>query len=166
MVTIIPTINPDGADKSGADGRFNDNKVDLNRNFDCDWSAEAVWRNKEVSGGASAFSEPETQALRDYVEKYDPIASVVWFSAEGKVYPSACATTPSKASVELAATFATAAGYGAEAEFDAYAITGDMVNWMAKQGIPSISVLLTDYKNTEWSKNLEGIEAVLNKYAE
>ncbi len=165
-VTVIPSLNPDGALKSGTAGRFNANNVDLNRNFDCEWSATAVWRSEQVSGGTAAFSEPEAAALRDYIEKYDPAAALVWFSAEGKVYPSACGGTPSKASVELAATFASAAGYPAAAEFDAYAITGDMVNWMAKQGIPAISVLLTDHKSTEWSKNEAGIKAVLAKYAE
>lgn len=166
LVTIIPNLNPDGAKVGGTAGRFNGNNVDLNRNFDCEWSAEAVWRNETVSGGAAAFSEPEAAALRGYVETYDPVAAIVWFSAEGKVYPSACGNTPSKASVELAATYATAAGYPAEAEFNAYAITGDMVNWMAKQGIPAISVLLTDYQNTEWEKNIDGVKAVLAKYAE
>ena len=165
-VTIIPDLNPDGTAKGGNEGRFNTNKVDLNRNFDCEWSETAVWRSQEVSGGSAPFSEPEAEALRDYVDTYEPAAAIVWFSAEGKVYPSACGGTPSKSSIELAATFATAAGYPADAEFDAYAITGDMVNWMADQGIPAISVLLTDYKNTELSKNKAGIEAVLKAYAE
>lgn len=166
MVTIIPELNPDGIEIGGTTGRFNANKVDLNRNFDCEWSATAVWKNQEVSGGSEAFSEPEAAALRDYVETYDPSAAIVWFSAEGKVYPSACDTTPSDASVKLAATFATAAGYPAAAEFDAYAITGDMVNWMAKQDISAISVLLSDHQNSEQSKNLAGVKAVLNMYAE
>lgn len=165
-VTIIPNLNPDGSTRSGLAGRLNSNEVDINRNFDCDWSAKAVWRNEEVSGGTAAFSEPEAQALRDYVQKYNPATAIVWFSAEGKVYPSACSGVPSRDSIELAATFATAAGYPSEAEFNAYAITGDMVNWMAKEGIPAISVLLTDYKDTEWTKNLAGIQAVINKYAE
>jgi hypothetical protein len=69
--------------------------------------------------------------------------------------------TPSKASTELANTYGKAAGYPVDAEFDAYSITGDMVNWMAKEGIPAISVLLTDHKTTEWTKNKAGIEAVL-----
>lgn len=165
-LTIIPTLNPDGLAMTGTDGRFNENEVDLNRNFDCEWSETGVWRNQEVSGGSEAFSEPESIALRDYVEANDPAAAIVLFSAEGKVYPSACETVPSKASVELAATYAVSAGYPADAEFDAYAITGDMVNWMAKQGIPAISVLLTDHTNTEWAKNKAGIEAVLKAYSE
>lgn len=166
MVTVIPNLNPDGALKTGATGRFNANEVDLNRNFDCEWSETGTWQSREVSGGDVPFSEPEAAALRDYVEQYDPTAAVVWFSAEGKVYPSACGTTPNRTSVTLAATFATAAGYPAEAEFNAYAITGDMVNWMAKQGIPAISVLLSDHQGTEWSKNEAGIKAVLSAYAQ
>ena len=166
MVTVIPNLNPDGSQVSGAAGRFNANDVDLNRNFDCEWSATGMWQSRQVSGGSAPFSEPEAVALRDYVEEYNPVAAVVWFSAEGKVYPSACGTTPSRDSVTLAATFASAAGYPAEAEFDAYAITGDMVNWMAKEGIPAISVLLSDHQGTEWSKNEAGIKAILNTYAQ
>lgn len=166
MLTIIPTLNPDGLALTGTVGRFNANNVDLNRNFACEWSATGMWRNQEVSGGASAFSEPEAQALRDYVESYNPSAAIVLFSAEGKVYPSACGGSPSDESVTLAATYATAAGYPAEAIFDAYAITGDMVNWMAAQNIPAISVLLSDHQNAQWSKNQAGIKAVLAIYAD
>lgn len=184
-VTVIPVLNPDGLEAtvgtvgrfSATDalavgestrvaGRFNSNNVDLNRNFDCEWKATGVWRSRDVSGGSAPFSEPEAAALRDYVETYRPAAAVVWFSSEGKVYPSACGSNPSQDSVELAATFASAAGYPAAAEFDAYEITGDMVNWMAKEGIPAISVLLTNHQDTEWTKNKAGVEAVLNAYAE
>lgn len=162
MVTVIPTLNPDGLETGGTAGRFNANDVDLNRNFDCEWSEDAVWRNQPVDAGDAPFSEPEAVALRDYVNRYEPNAAVVWFASEGKVYPSACGGAPSRASVELAATFANAADYDVEAEFDAYAITGDMVNWMAGEGIPAISVLLSDYENTEWLKNQAGVEAIIN----
>jgi hypothetical protein len=147
------------------EGRFNSNNVDLNRNFDCEWSSEATWQNRQVSGGNAPFSEPEAVAIQEYVDMYNPAAAVVWFSAEGKVYPSACGDTPSNASVTLAATYANSADYPVEAEFDAYAITGDMVNWMAKEGVPAISVLLSNHQDTEWSKNRAGIEAVINAYA-
>jgi hypothetical protein len=166
MVTVIPNLNPDGLATGGTEGRFNANDVDLNRNFDCEWSASAVWQSREVSGGSAPFSEPEAQALRDYVLEYDPEAAVVWFSQEGKVYPSACGGDPSAQSIALASTFATAAGYPTELEFDAYAITGDMVNWMAGQGIPAISVLLSDHQSSETSKNLAGIEAILASYSD
>ncbi len=184
-VTVIPVANPDGLEEavgtvgrfsatlaSGlsntarVDARFNANNVDLNRNFDCEWQPEGTWQSRTVSAGDAAFSEPEAAAIRDYVTEHTPEAAVVWFSAEGKVYPSACDSVPSDASVALAATFATAADYPAEAEFDAYAITGDMVNWMADQNIPAISVLLTSHSDTEWKQNLAGVEAVIGAYAE
>lgn len=184
-ITVIPVANPDGLEATVGTvgrfksevttaiteaeriaGRFNANKVDLNRNFDCEWEATGVWQSKEVSGGTSPFSEPEAAAIKNYIEKYKPAAAVVWFSAEGKVYPSACEGAPSNASIELAATYAKGAEYPTEAEFNAYTITGDMVNWLAKNKIPAISVLLTNHKDTEWDKNLAGVEAVINAYAE
>ncbi len=165
VLTVIPVMNPDGLKMDDSvKGRFNSNDVDLNRNFACDWSATSKWREQTVSGGKEAFSESEAKAIQTYVESNDIYAAVVWFASEGKVYPSACGGSPSKASVELAATFATAAGYPSQAEFDAYQINGDMVNWMAKKGIPAISVLLSDKKSTEWEKNLKGVNSILAKY--
>lgn len=161
-VTVIPVLNPDGLAAGGTTGRFNANDVDLNRNFDCDWAPTSMWREKEVSGGSAVFSEPESQAVRDYITEINAVGAIVWFAAEGKVYPSACEGVPSRASIELAAAFANAAVYGVEAEFDAYAINGDMVNWLAKEGVPAISVLLTDRENIEWSKNQAGFLAALN----
>ena len=39
-----------------------------------------------------------------------------------------------------------------------------MTNWLAKNSIPAISVLLTNHTDTEWSKNLAGIQALLTYY--
>jgi len=164
-VTIIPTVNPDGLALGGTAGRFNANNVDLNRNFACDWAATSKWQNQDVSGGTAAFSEPEARAIRDYVTSANVAGAVVWFAAEGKVYPSACGGTPSAASSELAAAFAGATTYGLEAEFDAYAINGDMVNWMAAQDIPAISVLLSNRTGTELQQNIAGVTAVLQTLA-
>ena len=164
-VTVIPTVNPDGLATAGAAGRFNANNVDLNRNFACDWSATSMWRNQEVSGGTAAFSEPEARAIRDYVSEINVAGAIVWFAAEGRVYPSACDGSPSAASVDLAAAFASAANYDLGMEFDSYRINGDMVNWMAGEGIPAISVLLTDRSGTEFSKNTAGVRAALELLA-
>ena len=41
-----------------------------------------------------------------------------------------------------------------------------MVNWLAGQKIPAISVLLTTHTETELAKNKSGIEALLNHLAE
>lgn len=183
-VHIIPALNPDGliesigtyetisvataravSEAERIDGRFNANGVDLNRNFACNWQPESNWRNRTVSGGDEAFSEPEAAALRNYVDRIDPAAAIVWFAAEGKVYPSACEAEASTASIALANTFAEAANYDVDPVFDAYTISGDMVNWMARENIPAISVLLTDFADTEFTDNVAGVEAVLDQYA-
>jgi g-D-glutamyl-meso-diaminopimelate peptidase len=183
-VTVIPVLNPDGLNKvvgttgkfSSSDvssdqkvvvaGRLNANNVDLNRNFDCDWKSNAVWQSKPVSGGASAFSEPESKAFKDYVEASKPTAVVAWYSAAGGVFASNCHDTVSAETSALTKLYASASGYPAHQSYDFYAITGDMVNWLAKNNIPGISVLLTNHTDTELSKNEAGINAVLKQYAQ
>lgn len=182
-VTVIPVLNPDGLEtvtgsterftladmpsnrSETIPGRFNGNEVDLNRNFDCEWQAEGVWQDQAVSGGSAPFSEPEAAAMRDFVATLDPVAVVTYYSSAGGVYSSSCNNGVSAPTLALTNTYADAAGYEAYESFDFYEITGDMVNWLAKEGYPAISVLLTDHENTEWNKNRAGVEAVLAQYA-
>lgn len=182
-VTVIPVLNPDGLNKvvgtserfTAEDvsksqtvvtsGRFNANNVDLNRNFDCDWQSSGKWQSKTVSGGDEVFSESESQAIKNYVETNKLGAVVVWYSAAGGVYSSSCHNGILAETKTLTNTFAKASGYKAYDEFDSYEITGDMVNWFAKEKIPAISVLLTNHNDTEWTKNRAGIDALLNYYA-
>jgi murein tripeptide amidase MpaA len=181
-VTVIPTLNPDGLYKvTGTDGRFvindipktteetipgrfNANNVDLNRNFDCDWQATGKWQDKTVSGGSEAFSEPESKAIRDYVQDHQPTAVITWYSSIGGVFSSSCHNGLLPETKELTNIYATASEYPASEDFDYYEITGDMVNWFAKQSIPAISVLLTTHDDTDIEKNIAGINAVLEYY--
>lgn len=183
MVTVIPVLNPDGlarvvdtedrfvsSDVSTlasalTSGRFNGNTVDLNRNFDCDWQSSGMWQSKTVSGGNRVFSEPESQALKGYVEARDIEGAVVWYSAGGGVFASNCHDDILPETLVLTNTYAKASGYKAYESFDFYEITGDMVNWLAKNDIPAISVLLTTHTDVEWDKNKAGIEALLKHYA-
>ena len=183
-VTVIPVVNPDGLSKviatttafTAADvnssqtlqvaGRFNAHTVDLNRNFDCDWKENGTWQTKTVSGGSVAFSEPESIAVKTYIETAKPTAVVVWYSSAGGVFSSNChggVLPETKALTEL---FAKASGYPAHEVFNYYEITGDMVNWLAKINIPAISALLTNHTDTEWTKNQKGIDAILQHYAQ
>jgi len=182
-ITIIPVLNPDGLSKVSeisklsqlsknppalADtiiGRFNSNNVDLNRNFDCNWEKVALWQNKEVSGGDEVFSEIESQAIKNYIEREKPTAVIVYYSAAGGVFSSSCNNGILTETRTLTKTYATASGYPSYDEFTAYETTGDIVNWLAKKNIPAISVLLTDHNNTEWTKNKAGVESILNYYA-
>lgn len=183
-VTVIPVLNPDGLDEvvdtdgrfSASDvpseiaqtvqGRFNANDVDLNRNFDCNWQSTGTWQNTTVSGGTEAFSEPESQAMKAYIEAHNPKAVVVWYSAAGGVFASSCNNGVLPETSTLTKVYATASGYKAYNDFNFYDITGDMVNWLAKKNIPAISVLLTTHTGTEWSKNKSGIEALIKHYTE
>lgn len=182
-VTIIPVLNPDGLNKAAgtsevfesgdvtksatilAESRFNANKVDINRNFDCDWQASGVWQNKTVSGGSSVFSEPEALAIKNYVAENKPIAVVAWYSSAGGVYASSCSDEVAADTLALTNLYAKASGYKAYEDFNAYKLTGDMVNWFAKNNVPAISVLLSNHTDTEWSKNKAGIEALLKFYS-
>lgn len=182
-VTVIPSLNPDGQEKvlgttgrflasavptsaeATVAGRFNARNVDLNRNFDCDWQSTGVWQNTNVSGGTSAFSEPEAAALRDYVASHNPEAVVAYYAAAGGVFASSCHTGVLPQTETLTNLYANAAGYTAYKDFDFYEVTGDMVNWLAKEGIPAISVLLTTHNDVEWGKNKAGVDAMLDYYA-
>lgn len=182
-VTVIPVLNPDGlmkvtgkegrfnkADVSKSNdivvsGRFNANNVDLNRNFDCEWQSKAIWMTETVSGGSKAFSEPESQAFKSYVESHSPTAVVTWYSSAGGVFSSNCKNGVLPETKLLTGLYAKASAYPAYQNFDFYKITGDMPNWLAKNNIPAISILLTTHQDTEWAKNLLGIKAVLNHYA-
>ena len=184
-VSVIPVLNPDGLNKvtgTGASrfiatdvstskdtqiaGRFNANGVDLNRNFDCDWQSKGVWQNTPVSGGSKAFSEQESQALKTYVETRKPAAVVIWYSAVGGVFASNCHNGVLPETRVLLNAYAKASGYKAYESFDFYEITGDAANWLAKNNIPAISVLLTTHEATEWTKNWAGIEALFKHYSE
>ena len=183
-VTVIPNLNPDAVFAvTGKEGRFtmadvstdqavltaarfNANKVDLNRNFDCKWQATSTWQKKKVSGGTVAFSEPETAAFRDFVLAIKPAGVVFWHSKSNAVYASQCEKGILPATLEMMKTYATAADYPAVKTFDAYATTGAADDWLASQKIPAITVELSTHETIEWDKNLAGIKALLGYYGQ
>lgn len=180
-ITIIPVLNPDGLAEvvpsdgrftvaevvnwsSNGRGRFNANAVDLNRNFDCNWSPNSTWRNTPVNTGTAAFSEPEAQALRDYVLTYEPDAVVFWHSVANAVYASECNDGILPATLALMNAYATAGSYAAVPTFDAYPITGDAEGWLASIGIPAITVELETRNSIEWERNLAGVAALISYF--
>lgn len=181
-VTVIPSLNPDGmykvigkggrftvADvptKAGATvpGRFNAHKVDLNRNFDCNWKPKSTWQGKEVSAGTAPFSEPEAKVLRDFVFKDAPSAVIFWHSQSGSVYASECKNGILPGTLDIMNTYAKASGYSAINKFDAYPITGDSEGWLASIQIPAITVELKTHDSIEWEENLAGVQALFKYY--
>ena len=85
---LIPMLNPDGREK---DMRWNENGIDLNRNFDVHFGRikghsfrlgklfgfikipmiELPRKGIYTNAGRRAFSEPETSALRDFMKSLD-----------------------------------------------------------------------------------------------
>lgn len=181
-ITVIPSLNPDGVysvtHKEGeisetdiidgvdtALGRTNANGVDLNRNFDCHWQPEAVWRSAPIGAGGAAFSEPESIALSKYIAKFNPVSVIFWHSQSGAVYASECDDGILPVTIDIMHAYASAAGYGEVEKFDAYPVTGDAEGWLASIGIPAITVELTTHSDIEWKENLSGIEAVVQYVA-
>jgi predicted deacylase len=181
-VTVIPSLNPDGLvevigkegrftlldvpKETGGSGigRFNANNVDLNRNFACKWQPKSTWRGATVSAGTSAFSEPETQAIRDFVLTHKPKAVAFFHSQSNAVYASECEMGVLPETLTVMNLYAQASGYKPVATFDAYEITGDAEGWLASIGIPAITVELETHETVEWSRNKEGITALLKHF--
>ena len=177
-VHIIPSANPDGqflvtgqasrftpldVAAESLPGRVNGRGVDLNRNWDCDWTADALWRNQPTNGGAKPFSEPETIALRDYLLELQPVAVIFWHSAANGVYAAGCPDLYAP-SMTLATLYGRAADYPVYEKFTSYPVTGDASDWLALQGIASVSVELLNHQDTDWAKNLAGVAEVLRQY--
>lgn len=178
-VYIIPSANPDGqflvtgqegrfeasdVDPNSFPGRFNGNGVDLNRNWDCNWSPVAYWRQEQIDSGPYPFSEPENQALRDFFLALEPAAVVFWHSAANAVFAAGCPDLylPSR---YLANIYGQAAGYPVRDEFTSYVVTGDATDWLATQGIAAITVELINHYDLDWPQNQAGVLAVLDFFA-
>ncbi|HAO64979.1 TPA: hypothetical protein DCQ44_03295 [Candidatus Taylorbacteria bacterium] len=177
-VTVIPDVNPDGvyivtgkegrfaladvstSSKVLADGRFNADNVDLNRNFDCKWQPKATWQNKTTSAGAAAFSEPEAVAIKNFALENKPDVFVFWHSQANAVYASECKNGILPVTLDVMKTYAAASQYPAVKSFDAYPVTGDSEGWLASINIPAITVELKSHNSIEWDRNLAGIKAL------
>ncbi len=92
---MVPCANPDGFEYSrkhfsfwrknrrkNADGSFG---VDLNRNFEIGFTPNKD-TTSNVYSGPSAFSEPETAALRDFVVDHKNITIALDYHSQGNVF--------------------------------------------------------------------------------
>jgi predicted deacylase len=180
-IAIVPSANPDGifavTDKDGrftaadipskttlGQGRFNAHKVDLNRNFDCKWQPKSTWKNNIVSAGSAVFSEPEAQAIRDFVSTFKPTAAIFFHSQSNAVYASECENGILPETRNIMNAYAKASKYPAVDSFSAYEVTGDAEGWLASIDIPAITVELSTHQTVEWDRNLLGIKALFNYY--
>ena len=143
---LVPSLDPDG---NASNSRYNANGVDLNRNWDTtDWRSDAAVpespTGKPDAGGARPLSEPETQALRDFLFQLQPRVSslrvVIVHSStrrsQGEVYPGG------GSSMELTRVYASAAGYDLQtAGWAEYPPTGELVTWCEQKGLLALDVV-------------------------
>ena len=154
---ILRAFNPDGFQRSrGFGGRANENNVDLNRNFPSNWKAEwpraGCWDYIPITGGTSAASEPETQALMAFIEDHDLKAFISYHSAALGIFPGG--QPPDEGSVSLAESIAQVSAYPYPPIDAGCMFTGQLVDWVSDQDIPAIDIELTNHQDSDFEINL------------
>lgn len=159
---ILPEANPDGL---AAGSRQYLSGVDPNRNWGgSDWSPDAADSNGVFRiglGGPEPFSEPETQALRDYVLAVRPALIINYHSRGGFLFGGR-----TEQAAQLSAAYAAASGYyrptpGAGGGVLGYRATGSMNVWLASEGLTGILIELATSHDPDFARNLAGVRTVL-----
>jgi predicted deacylase len=160
-VVVLPSANPDGT----ANGTHtNANGVDLNRNWpSADWVPDACHPTtgcRVQLGGPHSLSEPETIALYNLVQELRPEITIVWHAEA----PLVEANEVDGADV-YARAYAAAAGYEYVEEWEAYDITGELIDGL-EQGLRlrAFDVELAEcctLSPEEFARNMNGVLALL-----
>ncbi|MCX7641373.1 MAG: M14 family metallopeptidase [Elusimicrobiales bacterium] len=151
-IYFIPMINPDGVEYDIVTGSYkwwrkNTNKlgtnsvvgVDLNRNYDFEWckAGASTYQNSDTYCGKSAFSEPETKALKVFLLErtnikmllsYHSYSSLVLYPWGGKDEPVSD-EKDRNAFIKHANQMAKLLNYKAQQSSDLYIASGDMADW-------------------------------------
>lgn len=172
-IYIAPLINPDGAEYDVASGRYKmwrKNRrqnsarsygVDLNRNYGYGWggSGSSSDADDDIYRGTSAFSEPETQAVKAFFETHKNINIALSFHTFsqlilypwGHKYDSIENQNDLMVHKTMAETMARWNGYTPQQSSDLYIASGDTTDWAYGQlGIISFTFEL-DPKSARFS---------------
>jgi predicted deacylase len=161
---IVRNLNPDGSARAmGPRGRANANGVDLNRNWDANWQADwpraGCWSITPVTGGTGPGSEPETQALMQFILSHHFDALINYHSAALGIFAGGRPDFPP--SFALAEAVADVTPYPWPPIDTGCVYTGGMTDWTAAQGIASLDVELTDHTHTDFAINLRVLNVLL-----
>jgi len=150
-IYIIPMLNPDGAEYDIRGGQYHywrktarklpsgDLGADINRNYGYLWGqgGSSPDPSADTYRGPSAFSEPETLAMKQLFDRHTNITTCNSYHSYGSVvyYPWSGTYDDIPDAKDLAAfktiagKIAALAGYRAEKSSDSYLSTGDMNDW-------------------------------------
>jgi hypothetical protein len=160
-LVLMPEANPDGLARGS---RQYGSGVDPNRNWGgADWSPDAADSNgafRPGLGGPEPFSEPETQALRDYVLGLRP-ALVINYHSRGGFILGGRAGTFGQAYAQASGYARPTPGGGGAGGVLGYRATGSMNVWLGEQGIPGMLIELATTHDAEFARNLAGLRAVM-----
>jgi hypothetical protein len=155
-IWVLPNANPDGGEFDIEGGyyhwwrknrRLNYDStvgVDLNRNYGYNWGCcggSSSVPSSDLYRGPAAFSEPETQVVRDFVLAHPDITTAITFHTYGELilYPFGYTYTDRPADmpladyqtfVALAGQMAATNGYTPQQASDLYITSGDAVDWL------------------------------------
>ncbi len=165
-IYIIPLVNPDGAEYDHATGAYawqrknmrqNEDGslgVDLNRNYGYHWGEGGASTDpgSDIYRGPAPFSEPETRAVRDFINSHPNLKVLVSYHtfSELILYPWGYTSEPIEDSKALLAYKAMAqkmaewTGYTPMQSSDLYVASGDTCDWAwGEKGIFSFTFELT-----------------------
>lgn len=150
-IWIIPMVNPDGAEYDVATGKYKmwrknrrDNKdgtfgVDLNRNYGYGWGTGGSSKDtdSDIYMGEAPFSEPESQAIRDFVVSKPNTTTLLSFHtfSELILYPwggkyESVPSLKDKTTFEtMAKTMSKWNKYTPQQSSDLYIASGDTTDW-------------------------------------
>ena len=162
---ILRALNPDGAARgTGITARANEHNVDLNRNWpsrwQADWSRDGCWKYLRLSGGTHGASEPETQALMQFLLENQVDAVISYHSAALGIF--AGGQPPEAASINLAEAVAEVSDYPYPALDFGCVYTGQLIDWASEQGLAALDVELTNHTDTDFEQNLRILDVFLN----
>ncbi len=165
-IYFIPMVNPDGVEHDISGGKYRMHRknmaknaggstgVDLNRNYGWGWGGRGASPNPDddTYRGTAAFSEPESKAVRDFVNARPNLKIMISYHtfSELILYPWGGSNDPipdakaRTAFISMAGEMAKITGYTPQQSSDLYVATGDTCDWAwGEKGIFAFTFELT-----------------------